>query len=248
MRAIDRCAQTNRWRHLAAGEKLLIALGTMLISLSATGWAGQMFLFAMMIVFMVAGARIRTRDIFSAARVPLLFIAAGTLAQLLSVSMNDYWPQVSLVDNAAIEKVGFVAMRSIACVSALLFLALTTPLTSLVQLAQRQGISPELCDVALVMFRMIWSLLDALEAGRQALSARLGHAGYRRTIRSNGLLLAALLPRVLGRAQRMERGLAARGYQGRLAFLSRERPASFVRLSLGSFALFCVFGLTWWLG
>ena len=66
----------------------------------------------------------------------------------------------------------------------------------------------------MVMFRIIWLLLDCLEAGQRSLGARLGFNGNRRMLKSSGLLLASLLPRVLGRARRMEAGLAARGYTG----------------------------------
>jgi cobalt/nickel transport system permease protein len=43
------------------------------------------------------------------------------------------------------------------------------------------------------------------------------------------MLMAALLPRVLGRARRLENGLAARGYGGELRFIAIERPSSRAR-------------------
>jgi cobalt/nickel transport system permease protein len=38
-----------------------------------------------------------------------------------------------------------------------------------------------------------------------------------------------LLPRVLGRARRLENGLAARGYSGELRFIAIGRPSSRLR-------------------
>lgn len=245
MRAIDRCAQTNRWRHYATGEKLLLALGLMIISLVSVGWAGQIGLLIATIALMKAGAGLRFGDIFKAARVPMLFIITGTVAQLVSVSMTGLVPTLSLVSGDAAYSACFVALRSTVCVSALLLLALTTPLSSIVQLLQRIGLNAEISDIAMAMFRLIWLLLDCLEAGQQSLAARLGYTNNRRMLRSNGLLLASLLPRVLGRAQRMEAGLAARGYSGRLNFISVEQPASTARLVMISCLLGTVAVLMW---
>ncbi len=248
MRSIDRSAQTNRWRHHAAGEKVLLSLGIMVISLSSTNWGIQAVSIASMLTLMAFGARISCRDIAHAARVPMLFIATGTLAQLVSLSLEGYAPRLAWVASAGIHQALFVALRSIACVSALLFLALTTPLSSILQLLQRMGLNAEISDIAMVMFRIIWVLLDCLEAGRQSLDARLGYADNRRLLKSNGLLLASLLPRVFARARRIETGLAARGYTGRLAFISIERPASNSRLLLIGCVLVLLVALTWWLG
>jgi cobalt/nickel transport system permease protein len=248
MRAIDRCAQTNRWRHHAAGEKLLFAGGVMTASLLSAGWTGQLMFLVVMLATMRVGARIAWRDILRAARIPFLFITTGTVAQLISVTAVDFVPIVSVVPGEGIEKALFVALRSSVCVSALLFLALTTPLSSILQLLQRIGLSVEISDIAMVMFRMIWLLLDCLDAGQQSLGARLGYSSRRRMLRSNGLLLASLLPRVFDRARRMDAGLAARGYTGRLNFISVERPASGPRLLLIGAGLIGVSAMTWWLG
>ncbi|WEZ85925.1 CbiQ family ECF transporter T component (plasmid) [Rhizobium sp. 32-5/1] len=110
------------------------------------------------------------------------------------------------------------------------------------------GLNAEISDIAMVMFRIIWLLLDCLEAGQRSLGARLGFAGKRRMLRSSGLLLASLLPRVLGRAKRMEAGLAARGYTGRLNFISVETPASRARLLAIGTVLCGMFFFMRWLG
>lgn len=207
----------------------------------------QIILLLSMPALITMGAGIGWRDIVRAARVPLLFIATGTVAQLCSVTMAGYVPVVSLAPAEGIEKALFVALRSSACVGALLFLALTTPLSSILQLLQRMGLNAEISDIAMVMFRIIWVMLDCLNAGRQSLDSRLGYSGSRRLLKSNGMLLASLLPRVLARARRMETGLAARGYTGRLDFISIEKPSSRARLLGIGGVLALGFILSWWL-
>jgi cobalt/nickel transport system permease protein len=228
VRLIDRNAQTNRWRRIPAGDKAAFALGMMMVSLCTPGWLVQGIIITVMWACLLAGARIPRRDAVSCAAIPLGFIAASSLAQIVGLHFDQGGVAVSL-SSAALEPAARVALRSFACVSALLGLALTTPLTDILQLLRRLGLGHEISDIALMMFRFIWLTLDCLESGVHSQANRLGYAGYRRGLHSTGLLMASLLPRVLGRARRLENGLAARGYSGELRFIAIERPGSRLR-------------------
>ncbi len=241
MRLIDRNAHTNRWRGVAAGEKVLAALGLMAVALASGSWVVEAGILVIAAGATVLGARVPLADLAKSAGVPLGFIATGCLAQMLTLDFARAFP-IALSVNS-VEPALFVALRAMACVSALLFLALTTPLTDIIRLLRRLGLGREMCDIILVMFRFVWLTLDCLEAGVRSQANRLGYAGYRRSLHSSGLLLAGLLPRTLSRAERLEAGLAARGYDGDLVFISREQPLNTWRLvligaSLASLAIF----------
>jgi cobalt/nickel transport system permease protein len=231
LRSIDRCAHTNRWRRLPTAEKLVFALAMMLVALFATSWTIQIAVIAAMLALMLLGAAIAWRDVVNAAMVPLGFIAVSTVAQSITVDVAGGWLQLGIASPDTLIHAGFVGLRSVACVIALLFLALTTPLTSILAVMRRLGLGKDIADIALLMFRLIWLLLDCLDAGRQSQTARLGHDGWKRTLRSNGMLLASLLPRALGRADRLNDGLAARGYDGDLRFISIEHPVNRLRMA-----------------
>ena len=225
MRLIDRNAQTNRWRRIPAGDKVALALGMMAVSLCVPGWMVQGLIILIMWIALLAGARVRPRDALHCAAIPLGFIALSSAAQLISLHFEHGTPVLG-VSTAALLPAARVALRSFACVSALLWLALTTPLTDVLQLLRRFGLGSELSDIALMMFRFVWLTLDCLESGVRSQANRLGYVGYRRGLHSTGLLMASLLPRVLGRARRLENGLAARGYSGELRFIQVHRPVS----------------------
>lgn len=229
MRLIDRNAQTNRWRRLPALEKAALAVGMMIAALCSPGWMAQGVVLVTCAALLLWGARIPGRDILRSASVPAGFIALSSLAQIVTLHIDGGWPIPGLSE-AALLPAGFVALRSLACVAALLFLALTTPLTDILRLLRRAGIGPEASDIALMMFRFIWLTLDCVESSSRSQANRLGYDGYRRSLRSLGLLLAALLPRVLNRAQRVEAGLSARGYDGELRFIDLEEKLSAMRL------------------
>jgi cobalt/nickel transport system permease protein len=229
MRLIDRNAQTNRWRRLPALEKAALAIGMMIAALCSPGWMAQGVVLMTCAALLLWGARIPGGDILRSASVPAGFIALSSLAQIVTLHAENGWPVPGLSEDALLPA-GFIALRSLACVAALLFLALTTPLTDILRLLRRAGIGPEASDIALMMFRFIWLTLDCVESSSRSQANRLGYDGYRRSLRSLGLLLAALLPRVLNRAQRVEAGLAARGYDGELRFIDLEEKLSLARL------------------
>lgn len=225
MRLIDRTAQTNRWRHHPTAEKLLIAVLAILVALITRSPLVEATILTAMVAVCVFGAAIRPGIILRASIVPLGFILTGLLAQILVLDLSGSFPFIALAGKDAVADAGFLLLRGMAALSGLLFLALTTPLNRIIAYLERIGLNAHIADIALLMFRMVWLLLDCLDSGERALKNRLGHSTYRGLIRSHGLLLAALLPRVLSRARRMENGLAARGYEGRLTFLGAEDRA-----------------------
>lgn len=222
MRLIDRTAQTNRWRHRPTAEKLLIAVLAILVSLLSRAPLVEAAILSLMSGLTLFGARVPAGIFLRAAIVPLGFILTGLVAQILVLDFSGTLPRLSLAAPEVIAAAGFLLLRGAAALSALLFLALTTPLNRIIAFLEKLGLNAHIADIALLMFRMVWLLLDCLESGERALKNRLGHSSYRGLIRSHGLLLAALLPRVLSRARRMENGLAARGYEGRLTFLGAD--------------------------
>lgn len=241
MRLLDRSAQTNRWRHVPTAEKLAATMAGLLVCLLSRSPVTEALVLATMTALTLLGAAVRPADLLRAASLPLAFIVTGTLAQALTLDLSGGWPRLSQGGEDEIAAALFFLLRSMASISALLFLALTTPLTALIQWTERRGLNPHLADIALLMFRMIWLLLDCMERGEAALKNRLGHSTYRGILRSHGLLLAALLPRVFAHARRLDRGLAARGYEGRLLFLAEEarpRALAFAGIGFASCTLF----------
>ncbi|MFO1057650.1 MAG: cobalt ECF transporter T component CbiQ [Dongiaceae bacterium] len=241
MRLIDRHAQTGPLRRQPAAEKLLLAFGLMVLALASPTWATQALVLATALAMILGIARVPAADLGRTMAVPVGFILAGTLVQAVSLRWAAGLPAPEVTGDA-LRRATFTGLRAMACVTALLGLALTTPLSDILQLLRRAGLGREIGDVALLMFRLVWVLLDCVESGVAAQASRLGYSSRRRRIRSLGLLLAALLPRVLGRARRLEQGLGARGYEGELRFLAIGRPVSRRRLA-GILGLLVVLGL-----
>ncbi|MCW2272945.1 cobalt ECF transporter T component CbiQ [Rhodoblastus acidophilus] len=223
MSPIDREAHLNRWRQKPLVEKLLLALGMMLLALALKPWPAAALITAVMTGATLIGARVSPRVWLACATAPLGFLTVGVVSLVLRIELNG----VSLAPGG-IEAAGSLAARSAAGVTCLLFLALTTPTCDLLAGARRVGVPAEIIEVALLMYRFLFILADEVSAMDAAQAARLGHASKGRRLRSLGLVAANLLPRALDRARRMEIGLAARGWRGEMRVLS-DRPGTTLR-------------------
>jgi cobalt/nickel transport system permease protein len=126
----------------------------------------------------------------------------------------------------------YVMVRSLAAVSCLLFLTLTTPAIDLLPLLRRLGVPQAVVEIALLIYRLVFVFIERAAAGRQAQVARQGYTSFRNSLHSLGLLVTNLFQHSLIQAQRMETGLAARGFQGELRVLTPQRTLSRSRLAI----------------
>lgn len=237
---IDRLARQGAWRQRPMAEKAFLALGLLTLAVTLPPWPGAALVLAVAVVATLAAARVPLVPWLRLMLAPLAFVATGAVGILVEW---DSGPHVSAAGAAAAAA---VALRSAAAAACLLLLACTTPMTDLLQGARRLGLPAELADVVLATWRFLFLLDDTARTMAAGQAARLGHHGARRRLRSAGLLAAALLPRAMERARRLEAGLAARGFDGALPTLAPETPLSARRLAGIAVLLAAVAGIGLW--
>ncbi|MBY6092626.1 cobalt ECF transporter T component CbiQ [Maritimibacter alkaliphilus] len=221
MTTFDRAASVNRWRHRPLAEKALIGLGFLALSVSLPPWPGAALSGAVMLAITFLGARVPLRLWLAAAALPLGFLGCGALA--LAVQLG---PDGMALNRAGLHQAALLCLRAAAATSCLLFLALTTPAAALIGGLRRLHLPAEIVEITLLTYRFTFLLAEEARAMAHAQRARLGHASRARWLRSTALLIAALLPRAMARARRLEQGLAARGWQGEMRVLAPTPRAS----------------------
>jgi cobalt/nickel transport system permease protein len=235
MTAIDRLAHTSRWRHRPLAEKALLALGLLVLALVLPPLPGGLLVLAAAISAALA-ARIPPKAWLAAMAAPLGFVTLGAAATLVSLDGTLTSPAAAVA----------VLMRGTASVAALLLLAMTTPAADLIQGCRRLGLSAEIAEIALATYRFVFLLDDTARSIHAGQQARLGYDGFGRSVKSLGLLVAALLPRALDRARRLENGLAARGFDGALPTLAPSHPATMTGMGATVLVLAAVAGAGLW--
>jgi cobalt/nickel transport system permease protein len=119
-----------------------------------------------------------------------------------------------------------VTLRSLAALSCLFFLSMTTPVPQVLRVLRRLHVPPVLTEVSLIIYRDIWVFIDTVRTIRAAQSARLGYRDLRTSYRSLGMLMATLFGQALQRARSMENGLQARNWQGEVTVLDEGAAAT----------------------
>jgi len=227
MSPVDRVAHTNRWRKRSLLEKAALALGMLMLAVALPPFPAAPVVVVVMVAASLLGARLPFRLWLSCALAPAGFLLVGAF------SLAFQWDGGGLsMAPGGLHLAAGLAARSMAGVCCLLFLALTTPTSDMLNGLRRIGLPPELAEIALLMYRFLFLLAETAAAMDAAQAARLGHVGMKRRLRSLGLLVANLLPRALDRARRLECGLAARGWNGELRVLSTKVAPSPLALTV----------------
>jgi len=225
--SIDRVASQGHWRNRPLAEKTLIGLGFLALAVTLPPFPGAFLVMAAVLAFTFAGARVPLRFWASVAVLPLGFLATGALVLLVQIGPDG----IGLAPGGPAAVAALLA-RATAATCCLLFLATTTPAADLLSGLRRWGVPAEIVEIALLTYRFVFILAEEAAAMTTAQRARLGHSSRARWLRSTAQVIAALLPRALARARRLETGLAARGWQGEMRTLSTRPPASPLILGL----------------
>ena len=229
---MDRIASQSRWRARPLAEKALIGLGGLGLAVALPPWPGAVFVALAILGVTFGPARVPLRFWASVAALPLGFLLTGAAVLLVQIG-----PAGLGLAPGGPEAAAHLCLRAMAATFCLLFLACTTPAADLLSGLRRLGVPGEIVEIALLTYRFVFILAEEAAAMTVAQRARLGHATKARWLRSNAQVIAALLPRALARARRLETGLAARGWQGEMRVLCPRPAASPVVLGLIAAAL-----------
>lgn len=249
---IDTAAWTSRWRTRATGEKTFLALGLLLVGVSAPGPLVSLLVLAVSGAVATVLARVPVTTYARALAAPAAFILVGLVGVVVTLDgaggaggmSEPVWTLGPLaVTTESLALGGEVGARSLACAAAVMLLATTTPVTDLLETARVLRVPAVVVDVAAVVYRMIFALIEAQASIREAQTARLGYGSRGAAVRSLGALAGATFVRAWTRARDLEQGLAGRG-SGSLRGLSQARPVSWAFVAASVALLLALAGLS----
>ena len=244
MRVIDRYAYGNALRLVDPSYKVGLAMLVVLLCLVLNRPISSLLAIAWMVGITVGMAKIPVGVFGRILLAETTFLLLTTIGVVISVSTQQpdlIWQTnvgflwLSASPDTVQQGIQLVT-RALGAVSALNFLALTTPLTDIITLLQRWNVPAYLIDLMTVMYRFIFVLLDTLEQMIVAQESRLGyHAGYRRAMGNAGQVGARLFINSFQRSRQLETALTARGYAGELRVLTPEYKSfsNFALITLG---------------
>lgn len=255
---LEDIAQNNGLREVNTWLKLAAGAGGIILCLLSTGYAGPLFIAFVLSAGILFLARIDSRTYRELFLLPLWFaVMSAAVIVLISGGEHVFWswnplPFLSLsVTKESINTGFFILCRVIGGMSALIFIALTTPMTDLFVVMRRIRVPDSVVDLAMIIYRTIFFLLDQMRQIYQAQVMRLGYSGWRESFRSLAQLCGAAFIAGWEAGYYLIRAMDARCYDGKFALLSENRPveilpfaALLLFLLAGSVAVIASQGMT----
>ena len=230
--ALDHAAWSSPWRLRSVRDKAVLSLGLLLAAVSLPSVPGGVAVAVVSLVLLLGPIRVGWGRLARIVWIPALSIAIGVATVAVSVSW-DAGLRLQLTASG-LATAGALAVRAIAATLAMFTLACSTPMIDLLSSLRRLRVPDPLIEIASLIYRFTFGLLESAGAVHAAQEARLGYANRKAAMRSASMGVAALFIRSWDRARRLEAGLAGRGYEDALRTLEpgRRRSRAFLAGSL----------------
>jgi len=163
--------------------------------------------------------------------VPLWFAVMSVAGIILITGGQDvFWsweilPSFSLsITRESINQGVLVFCRVIGGMSAMIFIALTTPMTDIFIVFRQSRVPEVVIDLMMIIYRTIFILIDQVIQIYNAQLMRLGYSTWRESIHSFAFLCGAAFIASWDAGEDLIRAMDARCYDGKFALLGENRP------------------------
>lgn len=233
----EQSAYTNRWRRVSPVAKGFFSLCGMIAAFAAASPRTALLIAFIMLATAIFGARVHPLSYLRVAAPTSIFLLTSALSLLISLDLgSQQWGMPFHLATSEFYHVGRICSRSLACLTSLLFLALTTPLADIISLLRRCRLPETMLDLMTLCYRTLFVLSEAVHDTFTAQSARLGYANLRLSLRSLGGLVANLTVQVWQRSLALHLAALARNNDGALRFLETVYPDSPRAISIAAVA------------
>ncbi|MDD1683100.1 MAG: cobalt ECF transporter T component CbiQ [Methanoregula sp.] len=228
---LEDVAQRNGLREVNTWVKLAAGLSALVLCLLSTGYAAPLFIALVLSAAILYLARVDIRTYAELFLVPLWFaLMSAFVVVLISGGECVFWSWEPLpflllsVSRESINTGFFILCRVIGSMSALLFISLTIPMTDLFVVMRTCRIPDFVIDLAMIVYRTIFFLMDQVQQIYRAQVMRLGYSGWRESIRSFSMMCGAAFITSWDAGDDLVRAMDARCYDGKFAVLGENRP------------------------
>jgi cobalt/nickel transport system permease protein len=235
---LEDIAQTNGLREVNTYIKLVVGLGAIILCLVSTSYIAPLFIAVLLSGAIIILARVDARTYAELFIVPFWFAAMSVIVIILLTGGSEvYWswaplPWLSLsITRESLNEGIFVFCRVIGGMSALIFIALTTPMTDLFIVMRRCRIPEAVVDLAMMIYRTIFMIMHLLVQTYQAQVMRLGYSSFRESIESFSTLCGSVFIASWDAGEDLVRAMDARCYAGKFAILGETGPVNIPSLA-----------------
>lgn len=236
---LDSFAYSSRLKDIYPGEKLIFSLLTMVIGFILSVHSDGLIILIMAAAVIIKGG-VPAKTYFRLMLFPLVFLGMSLLPILINIGVGGsntllYVPffktTVGITYNSLV-KAGLLFMRSMALVSCLYFISLTTPILDIIAMLKKLKVPNILLDLMLLIYRQLFVIMSTAERIYVAQNTRLGYATFTSGLNSLGRLVSCLIIQSFSDAEKLYTALVSRGYEGELRVLEPRYQLSIKNLTL----------------
>jgi cobalt/nickel transport system permease protein len=224
--AIDRLCMNSPFRNLPPLGKLILSLVLIISVLLATSPPVPLLVLVIGLLLFVTSSRFYTPRIFIVAYFDtFLIILIGALIIALLTPGSLIWNGTLGPLSLAITREGanlsiLVFLRALASFTILLFFASSTSIPHLFIALRQVGLPISLSELAVLVYRYSFLLVEQVEQMVTAAQCRLGFHDLRSSLRTFSTIIACTFGRSMDFAERAQYALYCRNFQGNFPLLS----------------------------
>jgi cobalt/nickel transport system permease protein len=227
---LEDIAQTNGLREVNTHVKIVTGLGALILCLLSQSYIAPLFIAALLSGAILFLARIDARTYGELFIVPFSFaVMSIAVIILLTGGGNEiYWSWspfswLSLsITQESLNRGIYIICRVIGGTSALIFIALTIPMTDLFVVMKQCRIPAAVIDFAMIIYRTIFLILNHVMQTYQAQIMRVGYGlSVRNTIQSFATMCGSGFVASWESGEDLIRAMDARCYDGKFATLGK---------------------------
>jgi cobalt/nickel transport system permease protein len=240
---LEDIAQRNGLRLVNTYLKLGVGIGAIGLCLLSTSYVAPLFIAFLLTCGIIFLARVDAKTYAELFIYPFWFAVMSVTAIVLIFGGEPvFWSWNPLpgfllsITRESINQGFFVFCRIIGGMSAVCFIALTTPMTELFIVMRRCRIPGVVIDLAMLIYRTIFIILDQVVQIYHAQVMRLGYSSWRESVHSFASLCGAAFIASWNSGEDLIHAMDTRCYDGKFAILEETRAVE--RLPLFALAVF----------
>ncbi|MBU3143715.1 cobalt ECF transporter T component CbiQ [Clostridium sp. CF012] len=238
MISIDKLSYISRLRKVNPMEKFIFAILTMLLSIYLNNILTSVIVIILMGFITVYKGKIPLNSYLILMFIPLGFLIIGVIT--IAINIGDYSSQTifgfsilnvkfGCTSESIIESIK-VLFRSLAAVSCLYFLSLSTPIVELLSVLKKLKVPKLFVELMSLIYRFIFIILETVNMIYISQNSRLGYSNLKTSYNSLGKLIGALFLSSYKRSQDMYTALESRCYDGDINVLENTYKTSYMNL------------------
>lgn len=236
-KSIDEYAYSSGLKNINSCLKVMFTFIFIITTISSDNWITPIFSILSCGIITIKFGKISFLNYISLFSIPVVFMIMSCAAIALSVDLNNGLT-IAFHHNDIVHAF-IIAAKALGAVSIMYMLSLSTPMEEIITVLGKLRIPDLICELMRLIYRYIFILADSHIKMKNSAISRLGYTGYRRSLKTFGLICSNMLATSFHRASDYYNAVESRSCNENIKFLSNDYP-----LKKSHIIKFCVWIIT----